>query len=198
MDVLLGFDPGGLERFGWCVASDAPRLPLRVVASGVSNDARSAIAGALAAVPAGATVLAAGIDAPLLWSRSGPRTVDQIVRAAIHVAGAPHAAGTVQEVNSLRGACLIQGVLAALELRDHLPSLPINESHPKALRWLYPEVCTLNAPTEHERDALLSAVSAWATAHHRTLPGWRDLYLQEGEAYSPVSQPRHYFMPIPF
>lgn len=195
MNVLLGFDPGGSECFGWCVASDARRLPLAVVESGVSSHARSAVASALASVPAGAKVLAAGIDAPLLWSRSGPRRVDQIVRTAIRVAGAPHAAGTVQEVNSLRGACLIQGMLAALELRDRLPNLPINESHPKALRWLYPKIWNLTAPTEHERDALLSAVAAWATVHHRAL-GWSDLYLQETEAYSPVSQPRHYFMPI--
>lgn len=108
-------------------------------------------------------------------------------------AGAPYAAGVVQDVNSLRGACLVQGVMAALKLRELYPALPITEAHPKALRWLLPAVAEFSATSEHERDALLAAIAAWATAHKRS--DWHDLLLTEGSSYSPISQPLHYFVP---
>ncbi|TEU19180.1 MAG: DUF429 domain-containing protein [Anaerolineales bacterium] len=194
MGVFIGLDPGGKSAFGWCVARDSPALPLLLVASGVCHAARPAVALAMSAVPAGEPVLAAGIDAPLVWPREGGRAVDNVVRAAIRRAGAPHAPGTVQSVNSLRGACLVQGLLAAVELRDRLPSLPLVEAHPKALRWILPEAQTVQAPSQHERDALLGTFSAWA-AIHRPLT-WSDLYEIENPWFSPVAPPLHYFMPI--
>lgn len=193
MSILLGFDPGGSGNFGWCVAIDSQQFPTSAVASGLSNDGSSAVQDALSAVPSGEKVAAVGIDAPLYWPISGSRDADLSVRAAIKTAGAPHAAGTVQDVNSLRGACLIQGMLAAIALRERFPSIPITEAHPKALRWLLPEVARLCGSSEHERDALLSAVAAWGTVHQPE--GWQDLILAEAAFYSPVAAPLHYFMP---
>ena len=133
--LLLGLDPGGKGAFGWALAEDAPAWPLRVVRTGTADSAREALDAALGA--AGSTpILAAGIDAPLHWVAEGDRAVDARLRKRIAELGAPHPAGTVQHVNSLRGACLVQGMAAALLLRERFPALPISEAHPKALLWL--------------------------------------------------------------
>lgn len=193
MEFLIGLDPGGKGRFGWCVVADTHDLPCSAVASNLANNADEAVSAAIAAIPAGGQIRCAGIDSPLFWPVSGSRDADLAVRAAIRKAGARHAAGTVQDVNSLRGACLVQGVMAALKLRELYPTLPITEAHPKALRSLLPAVAGLSARSEHERDALLAAIAAWATAHKRS--DWHDLLLTESASYSPISQPLHYFVP---
>jgi hypothetical protein len=123
------------------------------------------------------------------------------------------AGGTVSAVNSLQGACLIQGVLVAFICRQHLDeSLPITESHPKALLWLLkiakqghkPEAVVVDelrqfiSPdrdrlVEHERDAALGALAAFAM--HSGQLGWNDLYLLEPDPVVPVAQPLGYWMP---
>lgn len=193
MEVFLGFDPGGKGTFGWCVAYVDGDGFLTRLASGLEDYALLAVSSALAAVPEGGVVAGAGIDAPLYWSRSGSRSSDVTVRAAIKRAGAKHAAGKVQDVNSLRGACLIQGMLAALELRERYPDLLITEAHPKALLWLYPPAKLVEGRSEHERDALLAALAASVAVKPKD--GWQDLLETERSPYSPVSQPLHYFMP---
>lgn len=105
----------------------------------------------------------------------------------------------------LRGACLIQGVVAAQQLRARWPALRITETHPKALLWLLgiatqdrPHASlscadldaihwAASAPTsEHERDAALGAFAAMhmllATAE------WHDLHRCEPDAIEPVEQ----------
>ena len=199
MEFLIGLDPGGKGNFGWCVVADKPKLPDTAVASGLADNADGAVAAALAAIPVDGHIRCAGIHAPLFWPLSGPRNADLAVRAAIRTAGCRHASGTVQDVNSLRGACLVQGMLAAMKLRELYPTLPITEAHPKALRWLFAEVEAFavveefSMKSDHERDALLAAIAAWAGA--RKLTDWQDLLVMERAYYSPVSQPLHYFMP---
>lgn len=193
MRVLIGLDPGGRGNFGWCIVAESDKMPVEPIASGLADHSHMAIANAHAAMPKNVTLVAAGIDAPLFWSRIGSRCADLTTRDAFRLTGAPHASGTVQDVNSLRGACLVQGMLAALSLRELYPSLPITESHPKALISLYPAAKAIGGKSEHERDALLSAVAAWALS--RGLPGWRDLYLAEPNPYSPITPPLHYFSP---
>ncbi len=193
MDLLIGLDPGGKRNFGWCIVAHRVHMPSRPIASGLADNASEAIVAALCCVPHDGRLVAAGIDAPLFWSRKGPRIADKRVRDAIHRAGAPHASGTVQDVNSLRGACLVQGMLAGLELRERFPSLPITEAHPKALRWLLPAVAGISASSEHERDAMLAAIAAWATLAHPA--GWTDLLQQEAAPYSPLHAPLAYVMP---
>ena len=195
MRVLLGLDPGGSGNFGWCLTADSEMMPVEPIASGLANNSHTAIANALAAMPDAGVLVAAGIDAPLFWSRVGPRNADLQVRRAIRQAGAPHASGTVQDMNSLKGACLAQGLLAAVSLREMYPVMLITEAHPKALRWLLPEAALIHGRSEHERDALLAAVAAWAVS--RSEPGWHDLFPVEPHPFTPVSPPLHYYMPGP-
>ena len=42
----------------------------------------------------------------------------------------------LREINSLRGACLVQGALVAYLLHKRFPYITITESHPKALLYL--------------------------------------------------------------
>lgn len=193
MQIILGLDPGGAGNFGWCIAQYTKVMPLIPLACGITDNASLAIRYALDAIPEGSVLVSAGIDAPLFWSKSGARNADLTVRHAIKQAGAPHVSGTVQDINSLRGACLIQGMLAALELRERFPDLPITESHPKALRWLLPSLLDIEARSEHERDAMLATVSAWAAFNRPT--DWEDLFAHEEYAFTPISMPVLYMMP---
>lgn len=126
---------------------------------------------------------AVGIDCPMWWTsaKGGGRHVDAWLRNTYNI----HP-GTIQSVNSLRGAVVVQGIMLAMCLRKRLPSLPITETHPKALLialglvgapWVkMAEHFDLNRAqdepsNEHCRDALLSAVAAREGACGR----WRDL-----------------------
>jgi hypothetical protein len=212
MSVLLGFDPGGEDGFGWCVADYAPELPLPLRALGVVDNVHDALREVMARVSSGEQIVAAGIDAPLFWVSCGDRKADCILRTELRQLGSPHPGGTVQAVNSLRGACLVQGMLTAVRLRETLESLPITESHPKAILWLlrvanrnqHPSGISLSSlsqfqvqksyeGTDHERDAALAMLSAWAMLSQP--PGWRNLYGEESRPYSPLSPPLGYWMP---
>ena len=126
--------------------------------------------------------------------------------------GARNASSTVQNVNSLRGACLAQGILATVLLRVGFPTIQVTESHPKALLWLlgiarpdrpsfgiglsdlYSHICwTGGSSTVHERDAALGALAANAMVCNTA--GWRDLFVEELSPYSPVP-PVAYYMPM--
>jgi predicted nuclease with RNAse H fold len=212
MTVLLGFDPGGEDGFGWCVADDTPTLPLAVRATGVVDNARSAVDAVMTQVKRGESVVAVGIDAPLFWVATGDRNVDRIVRDELRGLGARSPGGTVQAVNSLRGACVVQGMLTGMLLRAALPEVLISESHPKALLWQlrlanrdrHPAGISLVSLShfsvsasigtqDHERDAAIGALCAWAMVHNPK--GWRDLYLEEQHPYSPITAPLGYWMP---
>jgi hypothetical protein len=212
--ILLGFDPGGDRRgvggFGCCVAECAERLPLRIRMSGRAQHAQGAFDAVIQHVDSSDTVIGAGIDAPLFWVFDGNRKVDGLVRGAIRDLGSP--GSTVQEVNSLRGACLVQGILVGLLLRSRYPDLPITESHPKALLWMIGEATVLKPAkaitltdlhewflgcsgdeTEEERDAALATLGAWAMVHQAT--GWQDLFRLERRPVLPLAAPISYWMP---
>lgn len=114
------------------------------------------------------SVLGAGIDAPLWWSSAGSsdRLADQFIRRRHQI----HP-GTVQTANSLKGAVLVQGYMTIVRLRECFPGLPITEAHPKALLKALSiqnwgallgrfSIESKAEPTEHERDALISAIAA--------------------------------------
>ena len=208
---LAGLDPGGDGRFGWCIVS-GPELPLEVVRAGCAAHAAAAVESLLDALGPSAHLHGAGIDSPLFWTPSGNRRVDTLVREAIKRAGARNAGGTVQHVNSLRGACLTQGVVAAHLLRRKFPNLPISEAHPKALLWLTNVASAdrraasvtmthlagfiaggVEGLSEHERDAALGAVGAWAMVQRPH--GWRNIAHEESDAFAPVP-PVEYWMPV--
>lgn len=105
--LVLGLDPGGAKAFGWALVSgsfDAPEF----VVGGVCSGARFTIAAAqqhLNGQPS-----AVGIDAPLFWSSVGGRNVDSYVRELVRPVGHTR---TVIHVNSLQGACLVEGAIAS-------------------------------------------------------------------------------------
>jgi len=211
MEIYLGFDPGGDKQFGWTVCS-ATRRTLYVLAAADAGDAKEAVEAAIAKIPPTGKVVGAGIDAPLFWTETGGRNVDKLVRRAIRELGAPYPEGTVQHLNSLRGACLVQGVLAANLLHEKLSEITITESHPKALLYLLGianrekpvaavsltdlseyVVCDIGRISQHSRDAVLGAVAAFAQREKRQ--GWKNLYEEEIKPIKPFGYPVAYWMP---
>ena len=208
---VLGFDPGGKGRFGWSVCSTSGGTLLPTPKTGLADDALDALDAVRNALrhrdsDGQRSVLAAGIDAPLFWSTRGNRVVDDVLRRLLKTNGYPprKLGGTVQQVNSLRGACLVQGVLLCSSLREKW-DIPLSEAHPKALRYLLLKsgessqadmVQGLTAGLDdHELDATLSAVAAWAMIHRPQ--GWRDLYCQEPSPVHPLDTSVGYWMPNP-
>lgn len=211
--VYVGFDPGGLGNFGWCVAEATDAQSLCVLESRDADNAGSATDAVLKyAKAATAEIIAIGIDSPLFWSSTGDRKVDRIVRDAVRSKGCGTSSGTVQNVNSLRGACLAQGILAAHLMRKAIPGVQITESHPKALLWLL-GLATRDVPvdsikakdlhafvtfpsngdvSEHQRDAALGAYAALAMASR--CDRWQDLFAREPSPFVPVP-PVGYWMP---
>ena len=104
--VILGFDPGGKNQFGWCVAQGTNSGHLHLCASHVASHADEAVRAALRRAADFGRVEAAGIDSPLFWVADGDRKADESVRSAMKRLGAKNVGGTVQQVNSLRGALL--------------------------------------------------------------------------------------------
>jgi hypothetical protein len=210
MNIFLGFDPGGDGSFGWAVCHQDGNA-LRVMATGRAGYAKDAVAQALSVPSARETIIAAGIDAPLFWTEDGGRDVDELVRRAIQRLGAATPGGTVQHFNSLRGACLVQGILTAKLLHEQLPHTTLSESHPKALLYLLgvanakinPTIVTLrdlsNHVTcdarvgEHERDAVLAAITAFAQAERPR--EWVNLFERERRPVIPFAYPVAYWMP---
>lgn len=207
----MGFDPGGHKNFGWAVCSSAESR-LEVIGTGIADHAKGAVDAAIASMPEEAKAVGAGIDAPLFWAADGVRLADKVIRNAIRKLGAPSPHGTVQHVNSLRGACLVQGVVAAKLLREHFHDIGITESHPKALLYLLGIADQHRSPADvtigdlssyviarnkqvspHERDAVLGSISSWA--RHKQLEGWRDLYREEENPISPFGYEPSYWMP---
>ena len=186
--------------------------PLTVMATGCVRNATVAVQQALASTPNGAIVAAAGIDAPLFWTSDGKRAVDATVRRELRARGARSPGGTVQQLNSLRGACLVQGIAAALLLRRHDARMLITETHPKALLWHLGVAQRDHAPaavtasdlrplmsfnvspgSEHERDAAISCLASFAL--HAKSPGWHDLALTEEGALHLIPGGVSYWIP---
>lgn len=156
-EIWAGADPGGKGSFGVAVVTDGGRARYETVSS--VDEAANWIVGQ-------GTPLGVGIDAPMWWSSApgGGRRADRVLRKAY---GIP--SGTVQSVNSLRGAVLAGGTLLALRMRESFPKLLITESHPKALlRALNLDDAEFAKrfgiqnewSNEHQRDAAVAAVCA--------------------------------------
>ncbi len=212
VEIFLGFDPGGRRNFGWSVCkADSARLQL--IKTGTADNAAAVINQILEELPSNSCVSAVGIDAPMFWNITGEeRNVDAIIRNAARRAAEIHSnmkhpgrkSPGVQQINSLRGACLVQGILIGDYLYQQFKA-PITEVHPGALSWLKPArfnyIWTLTegeGKSDHERDATLAAYAAWCM--HENAPGWRDLFLgEEPNSFRPLGPetPVHYWMPIP-
>lgn len=193
--LVVGLDPGGDKAFGWAIVSGTFDAPV-FLEGGVCNSARSAIAEIEKHLTG--DIAAAGIDAPLFWSSSGDRRVDAHVRRLVCSTGGH--AGTVSHVNSLQGACLVQGVIAAHLVKDRWPAAAITEAHPKALLKVCAEVQyvaalpDLQGSGDHLRDAALGAVSALAMLERRA--SWQDLAALESEPMYPMGVQAAYWFPF--
>jgi len=192
MAQFIGIDPGGEDATGWCVLGAEGAKPIEVitgVCTGVS-ECFSAVRAHINGEP-----FSIGIDAPLFWTASGDRLSDRRIRSAVVSAGGK--SGTVSHVNSLRGACLVQGVLAAATAANIWPLIKITEAHPKALLRLWPEagefVRGYQFRSEHERDAALGAYSALAFFERRQ--GWIDWASREKDFYVPGAYVPAYWFP---
>jgi predicted nuclease with RNAse H fold len=203
--IIVGFDPGGINQFGWCLTEMSKEGRLKVLDCGLESHAAGAVAATLKHIPARSEIMAVGIDSPLYWNPSGSRNADKLIRRAMRQRGASNVGGTVQEVNSLRGACLSQGIMTAHLMRQHKPNVRITESHPKALLWLLGYASSARMvrdisiadlgdlvfgigmsmePSDHKRDAVLGAITAHAMVTGQK--GWRNLRIDERDAYEPI------------
>ena len=193
--LLLGFDPGGVKSFGWATLHIGETGTLVSLKTGVVSTAPEAVreAGQNApTAPAGV-----GIDAPLFWVQQGDRRADSHIRKRVVAAGGQ--SGTVSSVNSLRGACLVQGVLTARLVAASWPTAIVTEAHPKALLRLHAEAERFVAAhvssdhKEHARDAALAAFAAWAAVIGHQ--GWCNLVLAESGPFFPGGKEVSYWFP---
>lgn len=196
MGKFIGIDPGGVNAFGWCVLETKDSSPKgQILESGVGSGVSEAMAGIQRHFSSADEPIGVGIDAPLYWVAQGDRLTDQKIRKAVSKAGGHPS--TVAHVNSLRGACLVQGILATVALVEIWPKIQVTESHPKALLAVWPPaiefVSRFSFKTEHERDAALGAYSAFA--HQRQLKGWKDGFLLEIDPFVPSGSSVAYWFP---
>lgn len=191
---FVGFDPGGQKAFGWAVLDISAGSP-SLLRSGVVSTVPQAI---IEAEPDfNCPVAGVGIDAPLFWVPAGDRKADAHVRRRVIAAGG--SSGTVSSINSLQGACLVQGVLAAKAAAATWPNALITEAHPKALLRLdgaaqeFVERHVHRTVAEHERDAALAAFAAWCAVVRQ--PGWKNLVRLENESFFPGGNAVDYWFP---
>jgi Protein of unknown function (DUF429) len=191
---VVGFDPGGLNAFGWAVVALNDTAP-SLLACGTCSGAPDALAAARAASPT--TPVALAIDAPLFWVTAGDRKADQFVRKMVCAAGGN--SGTVSHVNSLRGACLVQGVLITRLAAQIWSNAAITEAHPKALRMVSASAREFESSkcgrirTEHERDAALAAFAAVSLL--TVSGGWHDLAALKSGPFFPGGKRVAYWFP---
>ena len=211
MELYVGFDPGGKGQFGWAICSPEGER-LRILHTGNAEHAQNALLAVKSRLPSQISIIGAGIDAPLFWVANGRRNSDLLVKNAIKKLGAKSPGGTVQQLNSLRGACLVQGPLIAKLLMDEFPSIAITETHPKALLFLLGLANKQKQPSdigienlseyvhvdaghysEHERDSVLGAVISWISLKQQS--EWRDLAKNEQGLMIPFDYKPAYWMP---
>jgi hypothetical protein len=191
---VVGFDPGGDQAFGWAALSWDEGQVARFV-SGTCSNAPDALHAARVSIPCEPAAFA--VDAPLFWIPSADRKADQLIRKMVCAAGG--SSGTVSHVNSLRGACLVQGVLVARMAAQAWPEAIISEAHPKALLQVssaaraFANAVLKHSSTEHERDAGLAAFTALNLMTDST--GWHDLVKLEQDHYFPAGNPVAFWFP---
>ena len=199
--MFLGFDPGGINRFG--VATISGSLVSFRTVSNIKEAMEWSIESSKGQKP-----VAAGIDTILHWStgQSSFRNADIWLRKNY-----PQMSRSVMAPNSLYGAMTIGGVGLAIKLREVWPNLLLNETHPKVLyhaltKKSYPRLDLSDAyswmkseaklsftglqPSEDEFDAI---ISAWATREAIRLK-WKDSTVIDDDHIYPVSDV-HYLWP---
>jgi len=194
----IGADPGGLRNFGLAILQPDGRT--YTVCVNCADEAVAEVKRKIRSRPGGI-----GVDAPLWWSSgiSSGRYADQWLRKTYGLSG-----GQVQAPNSLRGAALVQAMMFVQRLRELFPGVRVTETHPKAVLAALKvksdsAFCRRFSVTrehtdhsEHERDAIVSAVAAREGFEGR----WsKDLSTTRGEREQDPSTfwlaPVHYYWP---
>ncbi len=210
VEVFLGFDPGGKKgkgKFGWSICRDEAG-EFEQLDSDVAKNAGEVVSQVLDKLLPNERIVAVGIDAPLFWDKTGKdRKADKIIRGEVKNKSVK---SSVIAVNSLQGACLVQGILVGDAF--YRLNAPITETHPRVLRYLlkqslsrkaYPaELCKRKKETSHQWDARTAAYAAWAMwkdLQGQRLDGWQDLFLTETAPFLPLGRKVRvsYWMPIP-
>lgn len=191
---FVGFDPGGKHAFGWAVLQSTAS-GLELIGNGICSSAPEAVNSAHQV--SGIEPSGFATDAPLFWVASGDRRADCVVRKL--VCSANGRSGTVGHINSLRGACLVQGIQVTRLASARWPNAKVTEAHPKALRLLdraarsFLDRIDSGSLTEHERDAAIAAYTAAAFVIQAD--GWHDLALQEHDPFFPSGAKAAYWFP---
>jgi len=195
---LLGLDPGGKGCFGWCVVKFRQKPPLEIEISGVADNAGDAFCKAQEIIKDN-ELIGVAIDSPLFWHKNGDfRNVDRTLKKNLSDID-PRFANKVMQVNSLRGGCLMQGIMAARMIRDKYKEVPITESHPTAITAInYEYILDLKGlcNNEHEIDAAIACLSAWAMKTKDK--EWVDMLLTDTDKkyYKKMVTGRlHYYLP---
>lgn len=173
--IFLGYDPGGADANGVALLrSDGNRSLVQVA----TLDSVESVIGWFRDRVGDHIPRGAGIDTLLTWSPgpSGWRPMDHLLRQRY-----PAARSSVMASNSIYGSMCVQGMAAAMLLRQVWPELRLNETHPKVLYytlsgqlhdfgpgmvdWLMHQIGPGDLATpitnEHEWDALISAWATW-------------------------------------
>lgn len=142
VEIFLGFDPGGMGRkkgeFGWSICH-CEADEFKQFRSGVgkcAGEVVETVGQVLSNCLSSPRILAVGIDAPMFWNMTGEdRAVDKVIRGAVKNKSVK---SSVIPVNSLQGACLVQGILVGDACYKQFKQFnaPITEAHPKVLRYL--------------------------------------------------------------
>ena len=191
---FVGFDPGGSGSFGWAVILSTTS-GLELLGSGICSSAQYAVQSAHRVSEIEPAAFAT--DAPLFWVDSGDREADAFVRRLVCSHGGK--SGTVGHVNSLRGACLVQGVQVTRFASAQWPSAKATEAHPKALLLLdrgarqFPQNIEGTVKTQHERDAAVAAYTAAAFVNQSA--EWHDLSLLDQHPFFPSGSSAAYWFP---
>ena len=197
-EFWVGADPGGKGNFGLAFLDRDGGLSCKTVSS---------VDEAVKQIACKGEPLGLGIDAPMWWSsdKFGRRKADKRIRDKLIRDKHKFPYGRVQWINSLRGAALVGGMMLALLVRKKFQSVPITESHPKALlralkidwpRFAQQFNISQTWKNEHERDAAIGAVCAREGFEEQ----WKtdlalDRYPLEQDPCCYCLAPMHYFWP---
>lgn len=193
--VIVGYDPGGNRSHGYAEIelNKGNVVAVRSATLDRAEDVLTEIE------RANKNILALGIDTLTCWGTGsgGWRPADRWLRRRCGGVGK-----SVMSPNGLYGSMSINGMAVLVFLRERFPSIYITETHPKVLYWALAKKrydfaaqrcemskklgdwlgAPVNADTEHEWDAALSAFAAmrgidgtWPTDLHKlpTDPGER-------------------------
>jgi hypothetical protein len=201
--LILGFDPGGKNNNGAAVLKISGK---QCKLTTKTFDCLSDVLSWFKAETGRKVPKAIGIDSCLAWSPTagGNRSADHRLREKYK-----GVRNSIMPPNSLRGAMLIQGVAAVIELRNKWKKLIANETHPKVayysltgnpyrfgqdqVDWLlrkFDQIGGTEIRNEHEWDA---AFSAWATWQGLAKKWKFDLFADDTNLIEPFGGARYFW-----